>query len=392
MTINPFYFLLMLACFFTSTTSVASQIIDKSLFGMHVIRFHNPALLPSVEYGSVRLWDTGTTWAHLQPTPNQWNWSRLDLAINNTFSDKEIILTLGMTPAWASSSPTSDSYYGAGQAVMPASLADWENYIRTIIDRYGNRISALEVWNEADVSGFFKGSIADLVTLTQSAREVIDRSGYNIKLISPSFASGSSLDRFLELGGGKYVDIIGLHLYNPYTYPEYTLVRLDTFKLVMKEYGIDKPIWNVESGFDLFSNFGTACTSSSMSVPAYLARSYLQLASNDVQRFYWYAWDHSNYGFVDDNGALKGSVITTVFDLLHQWLNGKSISKCQKSSTGLWSCTVTDVDGNQKRIIWSNVKSQYFYSEQPMTATRIDGLITKFKSRLVVGTCPVLIE
>ena len=80
------------------------QPLDSNFFGM-TNHWYRP--WPLVPMGGLRLWNTSTTWSDLNPSDGTYDWTTLDgwLSMAQQHGVSEIILTLAMTPRWASSNP-----------------------------------------------------------------------------------------------------------------------------------------------------------------------------------------------------------------------------------------------------------------------------------------------
>ena len=113
---------------------------------------------PAVGFGTLRLWDDlqGTTWAELEPAKGVWNWALLDNFVEaaEEHGVSDILLTLGQTPGWASSSPDTASglfVLSAGAPAPPADIQDWRDYVTAVAQRYKGRIRYYEIWNEPNI-------------------------------------------------------------------------------------------------------------------------------------------------------------------------------------------------------------------------------------------------
>jgi hypothetical protein len=73
---------------------------------------------PAARFGTLRLWDSGTAWTALEPLRGVWNFAPLDtwVAAAQANGIPDIILTIGQTPAWASSNPERRELRGRGRA------------------------------------------------------------------------------------------------------------------------------------------------------------------------------------------------------------------------------------------------------------------------------------
>ena len=75
---------------------------STTFFGMTVHDLLNGTPWPSMPIGSLRLWDTRTTWSNLNPASGKYNWRSLDQLISLAqTNDAELLYAFGGTPSWA---------------------------------------------------------------------------------------------------------------------------------------------------------------------------------------------------------------------------------------------------------------------------------------------------
>lgn len=87
---------------------------------------------------------------------------------------KEIMYVLGSTPQWLATDFSVDNYLDApGANSKPASLAEWDKWVRAVVQRYRGRIDSYQVWNEVNFSSFWNGSEAQMVELTRRAAKIV---------------------------------------------------------------------------------------------------------------------------------------------------------------------------------------------------------------------------
>ena len=154
--------------------------VPESFFGMHIhravptARYPVPCAWPDVGFYGWRLWDSSVSWPALEPSSNQWVFATLDSCVALAEQEgAEVLLPLGLTPAWASSRPDEPSAYGPGNAAPPRDLEDWRNYVRTVATRYKGRIKAYEIWNEPNLENFYSGTPEVMVNLAREAYSVL---------------------------------------------------------------------------------------------------------------------------------------------------------------------------------------------------------------------------
>src|SRR5581483_6043357 len=56
---------------------------------------------PTVPFGGLRLWDTGTTWLDLETSSNHFNWAPLDTWLGQA-TNHDVLYTFGKVPLWLS--------------------------------------------------------------------------------------------------------------------------------------------------------------------------------------------------------------------------------------------------------------------------------------------------
>jgi hypothetical protein len=341
---------------FATLPVMASEPIDARYFGIHLHRADTTTAWPFVRFDTWRLWDAGVDWAKLEPTQGKWNFEKLDRLMALAHANKvEPLLTLGVTPTWAAARPQEAFVYGPGGASEPRNLADWENYIRTVATRYKGRLTLLEVWNEpkyGDIEStkgaFFSGTVKNLVDLACSAYRVAKEVDPAIRIVGPGFTgAGDRLERFLEAGGKRCVDVIGFHFYVPK--PEQALERIRTVRKIMRQQGVGHlQLWNTEQGYELLQTMpaklaGFEVVGEALEA-AYIVRSLALGADAGLSRFYFYSWERLSHTRL--SGAALQAMSTTV-----RWLRGGEISACQVSD-GVWTCNL-ERGGRKAWLAWS---------------------------------------
>lgn len=172
---------------------------------------------PAAEY--YRLWDMNVAWKDVNPAPGVFTFDELDrrIALVNSWGGQPV-LVLGLTPSWASTNPTArNSIWGPGSAYPPVDMDTWRAYVQALVDRYGGRIAAYEMWNEANLETFWRGTPQQMAEMTSIAASVI---GDSARVLAPSLtirlASG---DRFITpfidalTVGPEAIDAWALHTY-----------------------------------------------------------------------------------------------------------------------------------------------------------------------------------
>lgn len=313
---------------------VSTEVIPDTLFGIHVNRLGVHQRWPGLGTKIVRLWNTGTNWRELQPTPGAWDFRRLDMYVDYILKNEpqaEILYTMGQTPTWASSTPTFVNHYGPGAGGPPTDMNDWRIYVRTLAQRYAGRIRHWELWNEADYSGTYNGTVPQLVELARVAHEELKAVDPANTLVSPGFTASqgvTALDNFLAAGGGAYTDIVGFHWYYS-TNPESIAASIDNVRNLMKSYGIaSKPLWNTEGAFvcnPAVSDCATSVPSASES-RGVNARALFLMAAKGISNFNYYTWEATSaYSKLVESDYLTPTVAASAFAEARGWAQGAKV-------------------------------------------------------------------
>jgi hypothetical protein len=390
--------------------------VPLSYFGLHIHKFplrsgidpnaytagpvvkDAPApVWPSISFGSWRLWDTGVTWSELEPEKGQWHFERLDAAIDLAARHHvSVLLTLGLTPGWASSRPAEKSGYRLGNAAPPVSMTDWDNYIQTVASRYKGRIQAYEIWNEPNLEINFTGSPAVLADMTKRAARVIRAIDPAALIVSASVTGRYGLkwlDDYLSWGAGDVVDVVGYHLYVTPDQPEQMLPLAFDIHRTLATHRLDsKPIWDTEAGWAKPRVFA-----SDAEAAAFLARAFLLNWAGDIRRFYWYAWD--NYWWVTlrttDEHTHQALAPARAYSEVERWMTGAVVS-CSARDAKLWECTLVR-DGHTSWVLWRPDGPASIHLPPDLQtarrATSVDGSTFAIQSSsVIIAPSPLLLQ
>lgn len=223
---------------------------------------------PPVRAGMHRLWDMKVTWRDLNPERGRFEWGLLDQRIRQAEqAGAKVLLVLGMTPQWAAADPNAGNpRWGAGSASPPRDLEDWRAYVEAVVDRYGSRIAAYEVWNEASLRTFWTGTAHQMADLTAIAYRAIKARQPDATVLAASVTT--RLARPMELFMNQYLDSLGGHAY-PFdafaihTYPagnagaDARVADITNWQqVVVERVGpdspvLDKQVWDTEVNYGL---------------------------------------------------------------------------------------------------------------------------------------------
>lgn len=237
--------------------------VPANFFGIHVnnaspngLWKQNQTPLPHIGAKAIRLWDTGTNWRNVNPSPGVFDFSRLDYRLDMAKAmGCEVMLTLGQAPDWAASSQGASRL---GNPNPPYRIEDWNAYVQTVASRYRDRIDYFEIWNEPDLKAGYTGSLQSLLQMAESAHGIIKATAPSAKVMTPAFsmpffrkfAPSCGLKDWVEAGGLRFCDAISVHAYSGDGFqPEGVLDWLDVVHDLLKQHGASHiPVHDTESG------------------------------------------------------------------------------------------------------------------------------------------------
>ena len=377
--------------------------VPLALFSMHIqSELFSGMPWPSVSFGSIRLWDTYTTWNDLNPSPGHFNWPALDRWLDAAQQHGvDVIYTFGATPTWASSNPTGKCDYNPGACYPPANMQDWDNFVRAMTTHTAGRIKYWEMWNEANQHEYWSGGITALVTMTQHASAIIKSIVPNAMIFTPSGVGGAVdtstfLDKFLAAGGGAFVDGVAFHGYvnSIPAIPEDVNRIVDHVENVMVARGQSgKPLWDTEGSWGPSEHL-----TGDDARMAFVARHYILQWSKGVQRFYWYAWNDKSYGtlFKSSTGTLEKAGMA--YAQVESWLVGANLTApCSASRESTWTCDLTLAGGASGEIVWNAVVNipatiPFTPASNFTQCTDLDGKVTQLSGGPIqIGGKPILL-
>jgi hypothetical protein len=366
--------------------------LPDQFFGMNVLHAINDTPWPDAKIAGIRLWDTdNTSWSAIERVRGKFNWKGLDQWLKLAQKQHvDVIYTFGRVPKWANG--------GKHHSIPPTDLNAWDEFVRAIVRHSRGRITAWELWNEANDPNFWTGDLNTLLAMSQRAHRIIKSEQPNAIVLTPSatwHATSPSqwFERYFSAGGGRFEDVIAFHGYAG-TSPEALTSELQRIREVAKSHSVDKPLWDTESSWGI-----DARLSDPRAQAAFLARSYILHVWQRVDRFYWYAWDGSDGGKTTadkswgtlwnaKNGVMPAGV---AYRTVHGWLGGAQLPLLCTATNSVWQCRL---DGNEL-IVWNSSAQQDL---------RIDPRYTHFydlsgQSHLVpdthiiaIGPSPVLVR
>ena len=326
--------------------------IDRHLFGIHAPADWvsdvasgfdgpiNPATIPNVPVGYLRLWDTETTWRDIETANGQYDWRKLGKQIEMAqIINARVMLVLGGTPAWAGDGSVQSN---------PRSIDDWRDYVGAVACRYGPSITAYEVWNEANLQTFWKGTPAEMAELTKVAFEEIRRCNPSALVVAANTTSratgsfGTFFPEYLEemKKRGWPADAYSVHSYPSASGGADDRIKgISQFRSMLALAGAP-----FTTTFDSEINYGLAGLGegkvdlSGANAMTLLSRTYIDSARYGFGSTFWFVWTanpDSKFGiqFTGASSAEQRAWRTT-----HDWLVGAQYQRCFETPESVVVC------------------------------------------------------
>jgi hypothetical protein len=398
----------------TPPAQAAGRQVPRSFFGLHDA---SQQAYGRLAFGSIRLWDSGTTWKDLETSPGTYDWSRLDSFVANARAHHvKVMLVLGMTP----------SFYGPTPTQAPSDLSHYRAYVQAVMRRYrsfqGARgIESYEVWNEGNVSAFWTGTPHRLALLTRIVGQVRNRVDPGATVVAPSFAirlpgqrrwiSSYQRQRVAGRPVRHWYDVNGLSLYPRERYgertggPEDSMALLGQVRRRLAAAGVPRrtPIWGTEVNYGLPPGGPGQQAARAISTRRQVAnvlRTYLLGAARGLSRVYWYRYD---WGRIAGGGPLGNTLLSDpddpgrvtpagrAVDLAQRWLDGRLVATggadrpCARGRHGTYTCTVRH--GHRVRtIMWNPHRRVRVLMPRSGARVRADDRVVR------VGYRPVVVD
>ncbi|HAM21261.1 MAG TPA: hypothetical protein DCQ04_03110 [Actinobacteria bacterium] len=288
----------------TKSTQAASSTVPTTLFGMNVNGLSGSS--PDTGASAIRLWDEGVTWKDIEPQKNQYNFSGLDRVVSNAEKTgaADITYVLGMTPRWASiEQPLPPPIPGLGQTgtnpgtLHPDADQTYLDYVSTVVHRYRGRINSYQIWNEAELPDFYRGSPIAMANLTKKTYDLIKSIDQSIKVAGAGsvprpgrFEVGrfayEYLNRLRELGWPVDAHVVSIYPENadPNLRISYMHLATEAYKALGAG---NIPVWESEMNY--------AAVQDKPRLGDYLdqalvARAYIDAQNIGISRSFWYSW------------------------------------------------------------------------------------------------------
>lgn len=148
--------------------------------------------------------------------PNRF--AQLDKLFNAVASRTDAVQPiLEGTPDWAAISPErlTDAVKAGRPTTVPPDPEKYAEIVEAVVERYRDRISIYEIWNEADITQFYRGTAQEYITLFKTIVPIIRRLDPTAKIMPCGMAGfrENFIDELIRSGVVDASDMIAFHPY-----------------------------------------------------------------------------------------------------------------------------------------------------------------------------------
>ena len=383
--------------------NLKGTVIQDSLFGLHVNGAER-GVWPTINFGSLRLWDNATSWTNIETSKGVFDWTNLDKAVSNANQNgvTDFLMVLSGTPTWATNQRNPISLPAPNASGVPANMADWDDWVRAVATRYKGKITNYQPWNEANLKTFYTGTPAQMAELTKRAHDIIKSIDPSATIVAPS--TGLRLNGALQRFYPKFLQELKarnwpVDVWSAHTYPNSLGTTNDRRKLANTWIDLLKaakapnlPLWDTENNYGLggpgpdFPEQDIKGTKAA----TWTAATYLDALRLGISRVYIYQWGPYNdlWGIQYKDGAPGAIAMNT----LQKWIVGTTYKGCKEAKRKV-TCKFRTSDGVNQIVYSETRKKKFKVAKRYKQMCQLDGTCSAVPANRKVRTkSPVLLK
>jgi hypothetical protein len=198
-------------------------------------------------------------WPEVEKEKNVYNWNKLDAALGSVLNEKIVpfVSITGGNTLYTKLSTYDDPKLSEIYGYKPGPPVDnetamlaWDNYVISIVNRYKDKITYWEIWNEPNHRNYW-GAEPDAKKygiLVNRTALLIKKLQPNAHIIAGAMAglSAEFIDGFLSQNNKDLIEIISYHNYD--IIPETRIYKADSAWRIINKYNSKIELWQGECG------------------------------------------------------------------------------------------------------------------------------------------------
>jgi hypothetical protein len=354
--------------------------------------------------GLIRLWDSQVQWAGINTVANTYKWTRMDawLDVIAAHQPRAVMYTFGHVPCWDGTGACGSQ---AGENTNPSAPADlapggspaFNAFVTALVNHCSpaghcvkDLIKYWEIWNEANSSNYWGGTIPQLYQLAVPAIAIVKANISGARILTPPVSGGNTswMASWLntENTNGRLSDIYAFHIYLQGQTPEarYPGPVQNMVNLKNNTAGWASTPWmNTETAFQSGTYVCSGYTAPDCTGQA--VRWYLLHLSNGAQNLSWF---YFNTVFGPNAPA------DNAYFYMMQWLVGSRFTGPCSANGTVWTCNLTLANTHTARAVWDTSGTSTYTPPAGVYSQYRDssGGTTPLGTTVTIGFEPVLLE
>ncbi|MBN1465696.1 cellulase family glycosylhydrolase [candidate division KSB1 bacterium] len=192
-------------------------------------------------------------WDAIESERDQYDWHFWDDYVRMAVEEYGITLIpyVCYTPQWNSTGAQDTLNFWS---YPPVDYEQFGVFMRALVSRYSRWIKSWELWNEPDISAYWRGSAADLARLVRIGSNAVRETDPEAIVVLPGLAHRTEFTRelFRDHGISPFVDVVNIHNYFETWHPspvEAIADYVDEIAAIVHDYGDHQSIWMAEVGY-----------------------------------------------------------------------------------------------------------------------------------------------
>jgi hypothetical protein len=187
-------------------------------------------------------------WYSVQWNPGEWNWQHFDRVFQEAGNrGLQVLPVLWGTPNWAA--------VAGGFSYGVPNMGAWEAFVFAAASRYRGRVPMWEIWNEPDLSYFWRGTPGQYAETLARAYQQIKRADPNASVLLGGLAQGGGANSvFLQQilsdpvnPAGYFFDYHNVH--SNFRYMDWIVSQIQNNRAILSSYGFPKPVVVTEASY-----------------------------------------------------------------------------------------------------------------------------------------------
>ncbi|MFO7448309.1 MAG: beta-galactosidase [Ignavibacteriaceae bacterium] len=195
-------------------------------------------------------------WDAIEVEQGKYDWLFWDDFVKMAVDEYDITLVpyICYTPRWISKGAHDTLYFWN---YPPKDNKPYGDFVRTLVNRYKDRIKTWELWNEPDIWIYWQGTRQEFVDFLKAGAEAVRVADPDAKIVFPGIAYDPDFVKslFKDYNMSKYFDIVNMHNYYE-TWHRHPIEEITTYinevQDVVWRYGDNQPLWMAEVGYSTF--------------------------------------------------------------------------------------------------------------------------------------------